>query len=179
MDTNAILKHIEEKRDCGVVHLFVIDRSENVSWEQSIIEKSKEIAFFSWHSIWFYRKNKKDTLQQPVSIEEMRPLFKEINDQKTALAILAQLLHKNMANGSESMPIEDAKELAFSFISLFDKDSKYYSNSTWNKNEFTNNKATFDLGLSAWNGLTEATFDSGIIVVDNNKIGIAWFEEED
>lgn len=174
MDIIALLKHIEEKRDCGTVHLLAFDRQHNLSWEESIIEKSKIIPFFSWNSIWFYRKNKKGILEQPVSIDEVRDkkLFKEINDRASAVAILTQLLHKDMAYGSEIMPIEDARNLASNFISLFDPESKYYSNSTWNKNEYGKN-------ISGWNPLTEATFDSGIIVVDKNKIGIAWFEDED
>jgi hypothetical protein len=174
MDINVLLKRIEEKRDCGVVHLLVFNRSENVSWEEAIFEKSKEIPFFSWHSIWFYRKNKKDILQQPVSIDEVKDkrLFHEIDNKDAAVAILAHLLHKDMAYGSEIMPIENANKLATSFVAAFDEGSQYYSNSIWNKNEYREN-------ISGFNPVTEATFDSGIIVVDKNKIGIAWCEEEE
>lgn len=174
MNINELLAIIEEKRDCGVVHVLVFDRQRDLSWEEAIIEKSKEIPFFSWNSIWFYRKNKKGIEEQPVSIDEVRDkkLFKEITDSASAVAILSQLLHKDMAYGSEIMPLEEARNLASGFISLFDATSNYYSNSTWHQHESGGN-------IRAWAPLTEATFDSGIIVVDNHKIGIAWFEDED
>jgi hypothetical protein len=55
----------------------------------------------------------------------------------------------------------------------------YFSNSTWNENECAVPAKGFELGLSCWAPLTELTFDSGIIICDNSRIGIAWFSDDD
>lgn len=168
LDTADLFQRIIEKRNCGKVHIYVFEKPAALSWEEVLIEKAKEFSFFNWESIVFYRKKKKSLEEQPVFADEVNTLFLPIKDREAALHILARLIHKDMAYGYAKFPLEEIIPLAEEFISLFEKDADYYSNSNWKNHH-----------LNAWNGLTNATFDSGIIAVDKCKVGIAWFEDED
>lgn len=33
--------------------------------------------------------------------------------------------------------------------------------------------------MKGWSGITNSTFDAGIILYDDKKIGIVWIEDED
>ena len=90
----------------------------------------------------------------------------EILDFYKAQKGLVNVLNRDLAYNEEVMPLDKASEIANKFLCLFDrKNSNYFSN--WR------------LSGHSWDPLTEATFDTGIIVLDNNRIGILWFEDED
>jgi hypothetical protein len=86
----------------------------------------------------------------------------------TALEILIAILWKDMAYESEFMPQAQAAELARQFLDEHSvPGSKYYSNGNWALRE-------------SWNPLTEATFDTGIIIVrPDHRIACFWVEDED
>lgn len=89
------------------------------------------------------------------------------------------LLHKDMAYEVELMPVDKASLFTDKFFSLFSKQALYFSNSSWNENEYSGADKDFEFGLSSWAPLTELTFDSGIIICDNSKIDIIWFSDAD
>ncbi|TDN38142.1 hypothetical protein A8B98_25440 [Hymenobacter sp. UV11] len=113
------------------------------------------------------------------SVESFKKALIEISDRETACNILARLLHQDLAYDAEIMPLEEAKLFADKLFSLFSNQTAYFSNSTWNEHEYSQVNNDFKLGLSSWTSFTEATFDSGIIICDIDKIGIAWFADED
>ena len=90
------------------------------------------------------------------------------HDRETALAILIELLWKDMAYESPCMQESEAKKMAQEIISKYEfSDSKYFSNGNWAKRE-------------SWNPLTESTFDAGIIITGlNHTYFCIWFQDED
>lgn len=169
MDIENLFMEIKNKRTAGGVHFSLFPRNTSMLWEIELIEKA---VFLTWHSILFYRPKK----LHPVTVDEVHKVIKEV-DRKNAAEILKSLLYKDMAYDECLMPLHDAHRLTEQFFSLFSPDCRIYSNSNWNKNEYTNK--FFEFGFRSFNSLTEATFDSGLIMIQEDKIGIIWFEDED
>jgi hypothetical protein len=158
MELTELLQAIRDARIYGFAYLIVYEKPAHSKWELSVFEK----------------------LSIPeISAEEFIESLVEIGNNRLASSILTSLLHKDLAYDAEMIPLEQANLLANAFISNFSNQARYFSNSTWNKNEYKEGNRSYELGLSSWTPFTEATFDSGVIIYDNNRIGIAWFADED
>ena len=93
-----------------------------------------------------------------------------ILNKKQAVQILTHVLYEDMAYNSRIMEEEKAAELANKFLDLFiEEDTLFVTNGMFYK--------TTDSG--SWSDISNATFDSGVIAFDNNRLGIVWFENED
>lgn len=101
--------------------------------------------------------------------------YKEIGgDAACRLAFLA--LHQDLATCAEIMPIDRAVHLAEHFIDAFDHDdTRFYTNG--NFHEGPDDKVTWS--GAAWNPMTEATFDTGVLVLGPLRSGVFWVEDED
>ena len=90
------------------------------------------------------------------------------HNRESALAILRELLWKDMAYESECMPKERAESLAQDFFQQHSSQGcRYFSNGNWSARE-------------SWNPLTGSTFDSGIIIkTPENVYACVWFQDED
>ena len=63
-----------------------------------------------------------------------------------------------------------AEELTTRFLDCFDKESaQYYTNGDFYEINPTH----------GWNPTTNATFDTGILIVSKSKVGCLWVEDED
>lgn len=160
MTLSDLISDIQTKRRCGRVSIQILDRSYSKDWEEELFEKIK-----------------KDFLSQEMSLEDFKKNLDKVT-RNIASQIIISLLHKDMAYEAKIMKMSEAKEFANHFFSFFDKDALYYSNSDWNKNKYSKDEK-FKFGLGAYNPLTDSTFDSGVIICDSKKIGIAWFQDED
>jgi hypothetical protein len=91
-----------------------------------------------------------------------------------ARLILTVLLYKDMAYGISVMPRATAKNLAERFISLFSEEARFLSNGNFIL-------PSADPGSLAGSGsnISTSTFDSGVVCIDTNCLGILWFEDED
>ncbi|MBN3802151.1 hypothetical protein GXB81_03650 [Paraburkholderia sp. Ac-20336] len=89
-------------------------------------------------------------------------------DRANAIAILTHLLWKGQAYDYECMDSRKAAELAERIISENEStDSRYFSNRT-------------SALSNSWNGLTDSTFDSGIVVSsEDGQYFCIWLEDED
>jgi hypothetical protein len=89
-----------------------------------------------------------------------------------ALAILTQLLWKDMAYHLACMPEARAAAIAQELIAQHEcAASRYYSNGNFAAAEST---------TRSWNPLTAATFDSGLIITGaGHQYFCIWFEDED
>ena len=89
-------------------------------------------------------------------------------DREVALAILEAVLWKDMVHRGENMPKAEAEQLASDIISEHSREgSRYFSN-----------KPT--PSSSGWNSMTGATFETGVIVQNQDGVHFCiWFEEED
>lgn len=158
MTTSELLQEITVNRDCGNIYLAVYEKPIDFEWELSVFERLQTIR---------------------ISADDFKSSLTRISTNKLARNILTELLHHDLAYGAEIISLEKANSLASAFISLFSEQAVYFSNSTWNKNQYCEASKHFELGQTSWTSFTEATFDSGLIIWDTDQIGVAWFADED
>jgi hypothetical protein len=85
-----------------------------------------------------------------------------------AAKILAHLLWKDLAYGSENMPFAKATDLARMFVEDHGgSGAKFYVNADWSRTSVS------------YSGLTDATFDGGVIAISQNFASCVWVEDED
>jgi ferredoxin-NADP reductase len=87
--------------------------------------------------------------------------------------LLTSILHKDMADRCESMPIDLAHATTRLFLEQFSDTAKFFTNAEWHQ----------DKGgvwsIQSWHPITDSTFDSGIVACDSQRIGMIWVEDED
>lgn len=98
-------------------------------------------------------------------------------DRETAARVLFALLLEDLAFSSPRMSEEEAKLGADEFLGQFGADSWFYTNGNW-EDGWTKSGESFSFGPSG-EAATDATFDGGVIVLDQTRSGILWLEDED
>jgi len=89
-------------------------------------------------------------------------------DAETACHILTEILHSDLAYNSEIMPLQKAAELASRFLKQYpERDCRF----------FTNGSLFLKANVKSWNPATDATFDTGVIVLGPNNSGCLWVED--
>ena len=89
--------------------------------------------------------------------------------------MLERLLERDLAYGGQVMSLATAKELSREFVSLFSSCSFFYANG-----DFPPPEAYREGGWAgSWDPVTRATFDTGVVGVDNAHAGLLWIEDED
>jgi hypothetical protein len=86
-----------------------------------------------------------------------------------AVALVTSILHKDMAYSGPIMSEERAKELAGRFLQQFGADAAFYSNG-WNG---------WETDSTGWKPATNSTFDTGVLIIGNDRSGCIWVEDED
>ena len=102
--------------------------------------------------------------------------YKEI-DEETARRLVRLILHQDMAYHSDVMPAARAAELADRFLGQFAAGARFFTNG----NFYEERKKISDSAWSgpSWNPVTEATFDTGLLVLATGWHGCLWIEDED
>jgi hypothetical protein len=136
----AVVDDILAERDCGVVHCGVSRFA-----HQDILELAREFGLHDDPSAFV-----------PITGSD-------------AVALVASILHKDMAYSHPMMSEERAKELARQFLEQFGAEAKFYSNG-W---------TGWETGSTSWNPVTDATFDTGVLIIGNDRSGCIWVEDED
>ncbi|MBW4626543.1 MAG: hypothetical protein KME49_13840 [Brasilonema octagenarum HA4186-MV1] len=95
--------------------------------------------------------------------------WKEVN-QEDAQKILSFIMTKDLAYSVQLMSLEEAENIIVKLFEFFPEHCKFFTNAS-----FRNNYS----GISGWDSITKATFDTGIIVVSDRRIGILWVQDED
>jgi hypothetical protein len=94
--------------------------------------------------------------------------YGEVSAEK-ARAILVRILHRDLAYDSIIVPLDEAEELAAGFLLAASSPAcGYFSNGDFSRTP-----------PLAWNPATEATFDTGILVVGAKQSACLWVEDED
>ncbi|MEM9928153.1 MAG: hypothetical protein AAF915_31300 [Cyanobacteria bacterium P01_D01_bin.50] len=96
-------------------------------------------------------------------------LYFEISYQQAA-SLLTRILNRDLAYNSKIMSGAKAENLTTRFLECFDKESAQY---------YTNGDFYETRPKRGWNPATNATFDTGILVISNSKAGCLWVEDED
>lgn len=89
-----------------------------------------------------------------------------------AKKILEFVLSRHLAYNNLIMQFHEVKDLSRKFLSIFDE-GRYYTNGVFNYD------GKNIVQLNEFSSITNSTFDSGIIAIDNEKIGMIWVEDED
>ena len=93
-------------------------------------------------------------------------------DRETGERIVARILWRGLAYKTSNVERAEADSIARAFVSFVARDS--------NVRCFTNGSLGMsDSGGSSWNPATTATFDTGVVIVADGRIGHAWVEDED
>ena len=93
-------------------------------------------------------------------------------DQSMAKKILEYILSMDMAYDIELETKPLANMLSNYFLNEFLSNAMYYTNG-----DFDEDDGFFK--LRAWRSITDSTFDTGVLVIDKNNIGILWAEDND
>jgi hypothetical protein len=86
-----------------------------------------------------------------------------------ALEVLTRVLHSDLVYDLPVMPRDVAEELARTFMGCFGEGATFVTNGTF----------ALDRTGGGWSALTDATFDSGVIGVSSDRVGLIWVEDED
>jgi hypothetical protein len=89
-----------------------------------------------------------------------------------AKKILEYILSLDMAYDLDLGTKPLADKLSAYFLNQFQSDTKYYTNGIFDE----------DLGffrLRSWLPVTDSTFDTGVLAIYKNRIGILWAEDND
>jgi len=91
-------------------------------------------------------------------------------DRAGAHAAIERGLHKTPAYNAKWVNASKARRVADAFVACFGSHAEFLTNGyLWLSNEDT----------SGWTPLTSATFDTGIVAVDEVAAGILWVTDED
>jgi hypothetical protein len=98
-------------------------------------------------------------------------------DEHAAHRLVRLILHKDLAYQAEVMPEARAVELANLFLQQFGSGARYYTNGTFHEERRQVSEAVWS-GAS-WDPVTQATFDTGVLVIAPRCSGCLWVEDED
>jgi hypothetical protein len=91
-----------------------------------------------------------------------------------AIAVIKAILHQDMAYKAELMPHQQAEELAKSLLAEYAANSaRYFTNGDFGKLGQDTNV------VPGWNPATNATFDSGVLVLGIHKSRCLWVQDKD
>lgn len=99
-------------------------------------------------------------------------IYAEI-DASQAVSVLQRLIHGDLAYGVELVPPAKAQRLAISFVQAAGGPGARY---------FTNGSpglANPSVAGASWSPATDATFDTGLLVLAPTLTACLWFEDED
>lgn len=99
--------------------------------------------------------------------------FVEVLEEEAA-AVLAAVLSTDMAYHCPIVPLAEAERLARAFLDVFaGSQPRFYTNGDFAK--LRSAPGTWP----AWFPVTDATFDTGVLVLAQGRVGCAWFMDED
>jgi hypothetical protein len=102
--------------------------------------------------------------------------YKEI-DEPSARLLARRILHQDLAYNAELIPLARAEELASRFLDQFGPDARYLTNGSWHLPPVA--LADRVVQGPSWDPVTDATFDTGVLVLGSRCSGCLWVEDED
>ena len=152
MSFERLRARIKTARRCGVVH--VESRHRTAIGAESLDDRDAS-----------------DALAIALGLQALGEAWVAL-EQARACQVASDVLWHDLAYRFEIMDRLQAEELSRDFLTHFAPDARFFSN-------FASMGAEVEVLENGWNPLTDATFDTGIVVVDQNRVGILWVEDED
>jgi hypothetical protein len=102
-------------------------------------------------------------------------VYREI-DATAAQRLVQFVLNQDMAYNAEIIPMPRAAELAERFLDQFGiNGARFYTNGVFRES----NDPSLTWPGASWNPATEATFDTGVLIISPTCSGCLWVEDED
>jgi hypothetical protein len=102
--------------------------------------------------------------------------YKQI-EESSARDLVRLVLHRDLAYKSEIMAESRAAELTDRFFAQFGPGARFFTNGTFHEGpRLLSDSASTG---ASWKPVTEATFDTGVLVVAPGRSGWLWVEDED
>lgn len=109
------------------------------------------------------------TAAQEFGLSGKAAIYREIQADE-AVSVLATVLHRDMAYDQQIMPAARALGLAKAFADCFPRDTaRFFTNGTFGRKR----------EAPSWSPATDATFDTGVIVLSSGIAACLWFQDED
>jgi hypothetical protein len=102
--------------------------------------------------------------------------WRPINDHHARLLVL-NVLHKDMAYQTVLMNIEKAQELTDKVFAAFGDSAALFTNGIFHEVKHLNGLHAFQ--MKDWMPLTHSRFDTGIVAVLPQRVGIFWVQDND
>ena len=155
---------VQTVRACGVVHVAErtrADLSRAAAGEVAILGDPRSVA---------------DALVRGLDFHTLGRGWRELT-RTDAYAVLTAALTRDLAYDAELMDEGTARAFADDFLGRFSVDAQFFTNGEFRPPP---TGASGQAQRTAeWDPLTEATFDTGVAVVDVDRAGLLWFEDED
>ena len=106
----------------------------------------------------------------------LRPLgsgWREV-DRERAATILRSLLERDLAYSSQADSAPFAEEFSRDFVQEFSEGARFFTNGDWNDDDPTDGRS-----VGVWTPATQSSFDAGILVLHDHRVGVYWIEDED
>ena len=101
--------------------------------------------------------------------------YREI-DADSARWLAKSVLNQDMAYSAQIMSVARAAELADQFLAQFGTEgARFYTNGDFHESR----RQKLTLSDVAWNPVTSATFDTGVLIIGLQYSGCLWVEDED
>lgn len=110
-----------------------------------------------------------DTLVTQMGCTGIGDRWKEIG-KKAAEKIIIRVLTKDLAYSSKIGSSTKAAEVLAEILNFFPGDRQFFTNALFS-DDYSE--------ISSWDSITQATFDTGVVIVSDRKIGILWVKDED
>ena len=118
-----------------------------------------------------------DEAAQEFGISPLGDKWRHI-DRNTAFRVLLALLLNDMAFSYARVPEDQARQSIEEFLSKFSEEATFFTNGNWEEG-WTKTKSSSTSFGPQWEPATQATFDGGVLVLDQSRSGILWLEDED
>lgn len=92
-----------------------------------------------------------------------------------ARTVLVRVLTRDLALNAPIMSREDGERLADRFLQYFPAPTRFFSNTAVSDESDLEGEDTW---TGSFSGLSEATFDTGIVALGEGRIGMLWVKDE-
>ncbi|MCX6852500.1 MAG: hypothetical protein NTY98_26715 [Verrucomicrobia bacterium] len=110
-------------------------------------------------------------------LKQLGPHWREV-DRAIAAALLSRILCEDMAFQQPRISEPESKICISEFLEHFGKAARFFTNGMWEVGWRKSKHSSTCFGAESVPA-TDATFDGGLLVLDEGKSGVLWLEDED